>query len=54
LLARAPDQVTVVDVLGAIREPPASHDVDPGALSRGRWPRRCAAATTPFAVHSAP
>jgi membrane protein len=32
LLARAPDQVTVVDVLDAIREPPASHDVDPGVV----------------------
>ncbi|HXU88663.1 MAG TPA: hypothetical protein VFQ62_07415, partial [Methylomirabilota bacterium] len=29
LLARAPDQLTVVDVLDAIREPPASYDVDP-------------------------
>jgi len=29
LLARAPDQLTVVDVLEAIREPPASYDVDP-------------------------
>jgi membrane protein len=27
--ARAPEQVTVVDVLNAIRQPPASHGVDP-------------------------
>ncbi len=32
MLARAPEQVTVVDVLGAIREPPASHDVDPAVV----------------------
>ena len=29
LLARAPDQVTIIDALDAIREPPASHDADP-------------------------
>ena len=33
MLARAPEQVTVVDVLGAIREPPASHEVDPAAVA---------------------
>ena len=32
LLAKAPDHVTVVDVLHAIREPPASHDVDPAVV----------------------
>jgi membrane protein len=32
MLARAPDQVTVVDALGAIREPPASHGVDPAVV----------------------
>lgn len=32
MLARAPDHVTVVDVLGAMREPPASHDVDPAVV----------------------
>ena len=29
LLARVPDQVTIIDALDAIREPPASHDADP-------------------------
>jgi membrane protein len=29
MLARAPEQVTFVDVLGAIRDPPASSDADP-------------------------
>jgi len=29
MLARPPDQVTVVDALGAIREPPSSRDVEP-------------------------
>lgn len=28
LLARVPDQVTIIDALDAIREPPASHDAD--------------------------
>jgi membrane protein len=32
LLGRAPDQITVVDVLGAIREPPASYDVEPAVV----------------------
>ena len=32
MLARAPEQVTVVDVIGAIREPPASYDVDPAIV----------------------
>ena len=32
ILARAPEQVTVVEVLGAIREPPASYDVDPAVV----------------------
>lgn len=32
LLARAPDQVSVVDALNAIREPPASHEVDPAVV----------------------
>jgi membrane protein len=32
MLARAPDQVTVVDALGAIREPPSSRDVEPPAV----------------------
>ena len=32
LLARAPDQVTVVDALRATREPPASHEVDPAVV----------------------
>jgi membrane protein len=32
MLARAPDQVTVVDVLDAIHEPPASHEVDPAVV----------------------
>jgi membrane protein len=32
LLARSPDLVSVVDVLDAIREPPASYDVDPAVL----------------------
>jgi membrane protein len=29
LLARVPDQVTIIDALDAIREPPASYDADP-------------------------
>jgi len=33
VLARAPEQVTVVDVLSAIREPPVSHDIDPAVVS---------------------
>jgi membrane protein len=32
MLARPPDQVTVVDALGAIREPPSSRDVEPPAV----------------------
>jgi membrane protein len=32
LLARAPDQVSVVDVLGAVREPPFSYDLDPDVV----------------------
>jgi membrane protein len=32
MLARAPDHVTVVDVLGAIREPPSSRAVEPPAV----------------------
>jgi len=32
MLARAPEQVTVVEVLGAIHEPPASYDVDPAVV----------------------
>ena len=32
LLGRAPDQVSVVDVLRAVREPPHSYDVDPDAV----------------------
>jgi membrane protein len=32
MLARAPEHVTVVDVLGAMREPPASRDVDPAIV----------------------
>jgi DNA-binding IscR family transcriptional regulator len=32
MLARPPDQVTVIDVLGAIREPPSSRDVEPPAV----------------------
>jgi membrane protein len=32
MLARPPDQLTVVDALGAIREPPSSHDVEPAAV----------------------
>ncbi len=32
MLARAPDQVTVVDVLGAVREPPSSRGVEPPAV----------------------
>jgi membrane protein len=32
LLARAPDHVSVIDVLDAIREPPASYDVDPAIV----------------------
>jgi membrane protein len=32
MLARPPDQITVVDALGAIREPPSSRDVEPSAV----------------------
>jgi membrane protein len=32
MLGRAPEQVTVIDVLGAIREPPSSRGVEPPAM----------------------
>jgi membrane protein len=33
LLARAPDHVSAIDALGAIREPPASHEVEPASVA---------------------